>query len=203
MLRLCVLLCLSSLGHLQPIENEEISKFVVTGNANHLIDGILNNVNKQLPVKQALPDIGSTLDLHNCFLNGLNTGIHRFGNASMNFVNGSIQIDVGVYLNSIGANCDWKYLLNHGSLEASVMLPTIVVRLESSLSTSAHPKLLSFKVAYLGNFEIEISGVGAFDKMVDQIAENEVNVKMRPEIIKEIETKVPPILQKELDKIHI
>jgi len=190
-----------SVAVMAPVDEQRVAN--LRSNANALIDGVLAKASKGLPVYEKLGDLGTKLNLKACQLVGLNNGIHRYGNASMNFVNGSLHIDAGVFLNSIGIRCNWANGLLHGTLEASAWLPTITASVETGLSSTSHPKLDAFKVAYLGSFEIEITGAGAFDNAINKIAENELNGKMKPKIISTIETKLPPLIQKELDKIHV
>merc|ERR1739838_991294 len=51
-----------------------------SGNA--FIDGILKTLNKKLPARMNISDIGTLLNLKDCFIFGLDGGLHREGNAT-------------------------------------------------------------------------------------------------------------------------
>jgi len=156
-----------------------------------------------LPAHEPLPDIGTKLNLKDCFLSGLDEGIYRYGNATMNFVNGTMHIKAGLYLKTIGAQCSWKFGILNGTMEASTSLPAMHMELETGLSKTAHPKLDDFQVLNLGKFDINVTGVSFMDKVIDDLAKAVVNGPFHGLLIKVLETKLPAVIQEQLDNIHI
>jgi len=173
-------------------------------NGNKIIDGLLEKVNKALPAKLSIGDInGTDFHLTNVYVDGLEHGIHRVGNSTFEMKNGTIYLTASFSVASIGATANWKWELLHGTIKVSTSVVAIHAEISSSLNFKSHPKLDVFKMVQLGDFDISLTGVSIFDKVISKLAEDLINGPLKAKIISEIDEKLPPIIQTELDKVHI
>jgi len=202
MFRVAVFPILFSLIVAQPAE-QRTPQLDNVGDANQLIDELLREANKLMPAKEPLPDIGTELNLKNCFVFGLDSGLSRVGNSSMTFSNGSVVLGTALTITQIGASCDWSFSFLDGSLTASTSVVTMHAVIASSLKAGSHPDLKSFNLQKLGDFSIKMTGVSILDKVVTEIAELVVNGPLKDTIEDTINTKLPPIIEEALKKIHI
>jgi len=202
MLRFMILALLCSAANLVPITKQQ-NEVQVGMNINALIDGVFATVSKELPNNTAIPDVGGSIDLHNCFLLDLNQGIHRSGNASMDISGGQTHVNVSLYATHIQVNCDWQVGHNWhkitGSLTAACDKPTMDIGLASNMSLTAHPVLTKFYMHELPDMTIQIHNAHGLDHLIDEA----FNHWMKGPVTDQINKILPPIIQKELDTIHI
>ncbi|KAF2366258.1 hypothetical protein FHG87_002994 [Trinorchestia longiramus] len=81
-----------------------------SGNANRYVDLVLRILNQMMPEELPLPDIGTMFHLHDCFMFGLDNGLHRSGDATMVTVGETVKFSASFAMKDLGVTCSWKYL---------------------------------------------------------------------------------------------
>jgi len=172
-----------------------------SGNA--FIDGILKTLNKELPARMNISDIGTLLNLKDCFIFGLDGGLHREGNATRTIANMTIFVNTGIRIGKIGAQCDWKFLLQDGIIGGSDETVAIHMAIAIPIVSTKTIKLQEFHMMELGDLDLILTGMGILDEPMEKLVHEIIDGPLKKVLVWALNKELPAIIQKVLDNIHI
>jgi len=172
-----------------------------SGNA--FIDGILKTLNKKLPARMNISDIGTLLNLKDCFIFGLDGGLHREGNATRTIANMTIFVNTGIRIGKIGAQCDWKFLLQDGIIGGSDETVAIHMAIAIPIVSTKTIKLQEFHMMELGDLDLILTGMGILDGPMEKLVHEIIDGPLKKVLVWALDKELPAIIQKVLDNIHI
>jgi hypothetical protein len=174
-----------------------------SGNANNYVDMVLNLLNPLLPGELPLPDIGSMFNLHDCYMFGLDNGLHRSGDATMVTVDTTTKFSAAFAMENLGVTCSWKYMLMHGKATGSTALVDISAAFSLELTSGSSPQITEFRVVEMAPIKTDVTGLTIlFNWLAEDIANVVIN-KFHDQIIYVIENDVRALMQFVLDQIVI
>jgi len=185
-----------------PAENM-LQNMLGDSSGNSFIDGILAKINPKLPARQNLSDIGTLLHLKDCFIFGLDGGLHREGNATRTIANMTIFVNTGIRIGKIGAQCDWKFLLQDGIIGGSDETVAIHMAIAIPIVSTKTIKLQEFHMMELGDLDLILTGMGILDGPMEKLVHEIIDGPLKKVLVWALDKELPAIIQKVLDNIHI
>jgi len=185
-----------------PAENM-LQNMLGDSSGNSFIDGILAKINPKLPARMNMSDVGTLLNLKDCFIFGLDGGLHREGNATRTIANMTIFVNTGIRIGKIGAQCDWKFLLQDGIIGGTDETVAVHMTIAVPIVSTKHIQLQEFHMMELGDLDLILTGMGMLDEPMKRLAHKIVDRHLKGVLVYVLNQELPEIIQSVLDKVHI
>ncbi|KAK7069917.1 hypothetical protein SK128_000342, partial [Halocaridina rubra] len=144
--------------------------------------------------------------VQDCYLTGLDTGISRLGNATLEIPKTKSIFNFAFATNRIDVTCSWKtvigFLVFIGNIGAHTDSVHVRARMALEIFPGAHPVLEDFQVTNMNPIKTDVSGTGVFDVLSEMILDMTAS-KYRDTIIREIENNVSRIIKNELKRFKL
>lgn len=186
--------------------NDVFSLLSTSVNANKDIDRVLALLSKVVPNRVKVPDIGTDLNLHNCYLDGLASSFERAGDVGLDIIDRKASLTFGLAVNNISINCSWKrkvlVLTLIGTAKASTNKIGASAAISVNLQPGAHPVVDEFRVLHLEEIDITFTGLGFLNRLVNAIGKVIIDTS-RARLIDELEGDVAEKLEKALRRLKV